>query len=398
VKPALIGHVDTVSHGRIAGWAADPAQPARAVDVIVRLGGRQIRVAAQTMRPDLAAIFPGATGRYGFMLEDGPLPLSPFVATPVEVVFAGSLAPVDGGRVLLAPVGSGGPAPGADGRAPIVVTTTGRSGSSLLMARLAGHPAIVVARGHPYEAKQLSYYAQALRVLTAEADRARSTHPDTMGRVENRFFIGSNPFSDGAEAAAFWTARAPDRLRACFAGLLQDYYDCVAGELGRGGAPYFAEKIGTSDLVREAAGFLFGTVREIVLVRDPRDIACSAKSFWGRDFEASLKDLRGQFLRMVRPRTEPGLKQIVLRYEDLLLSPADTLSRLWDFLELPADAWRGDGAAEAAVFGVHGTGGSPSATVGRWRRDLSAVQAEAAGREFHAVLEEFGYREEGVLF
>jgi hypothetical protein len=393
----LMGHVDTVTPSRITGWAADPARPDAALEVIIRLNDRRARVTADRMRPDLVAAFAGATGRYGFVLDGGPLPLSPFVRTEVEVVFAEGGAPVPGGRAVVGPAGSGAPAPDRAGRpAPLVVTTMGRTGSSLLMARLARHPAILVARGHPYEMKLLSYYAAALRTLLAEADTERSTRPDTMVAAEQRFFVGSNPFNPGVDArddvmAGFWMLDAPARLRACFAGMLDDYYGRVAEASGKAGARYFAEKIGTSDLVREAAAYLFGPVCEIVLVRDPRDLICSAGAFWGRGFADSVTALKGAFARVTRPRREPGLRQMLVRYEDLIARPEAVMAAMCGFLGVGEAALAPDGAAEAAVFARHGTVRVLEETVGRWRRELDGAQVAVAEREFGAVLARYGY-------
>jgi hypothetical protein len=393
----MMGHVDTVSRSRIAGWAVDPARPGQPVEVIIRLGERRARAVADRMRPDLSAVFEGATGRYGFLLDGGPLPLSPFVRTEVEVLFAGG-GRVPGGQVVLGPVGSGAPAPDRVGRpAPLVITTTGRTGSSLLMARLARHPDILVARGHPYEMKLLSYYTPALRTLMAEADLQHSTNPKTMGAAESRFFVGSNPYNDGSEAGdpvlgGFWSADVPDRMRACFAGLVDDYYARLAEASGKRDARYFAEKIGTSDLVREAASYLFGPVCEIVLVRDPRDLICSSKAFWGRGFEDSVKALRGQFVRVVRPRSEPGLRQMVVRYEDLIARPEAVMAEICGFLGVREAALAPDLAAEAAVFAAHGTVGVLQETVGRWRRELDADEIAISDKEFGALLVRYGYR------
>jgi hypothetical protein len=388
-----MGHVDRVSHDRIAGWAADPDHPDRAVEVIIRLNGRPVRVVADRHRADLAALFPRATGRYGFQLDGPKLSLSPFMPNRVEVVFAGSQARLEGGDIALAPIGSGPRAPLAGQPAPLLITTPGRSGSSLLMARLSRHPAIVVARGHPYEVKLLTYYAAALRTLAGEADLERSTTPDTMAAAEQRFFVGANPYHDGSDMgamAAFWRQMVPDRLGGCFVDLIDAYYARAAQAAGKTGMRYFAEKIGTTDLVREATCHLFGQAAEIVLVRDPRDLICSSKSFWGRDFDASLRSLRAQFMRMMRPRNEQGLRQHVVRYEDLLLEPHRTMQAICAFLGV-ADAGHEEDEAEARVFASHGTSASPAATIGRWRRELSADHAAAAAREFAAVREVYGY-------
>jgi hypothetical protein len=349
------------------------------------------------MREDLTAAFPGATGRYGFELDTPPFPLSPFADNQVELVFVNGGARVPGGAATLPALGTR-PSPHtrAGRPTPLVLSTTGRAGSSLFMARLARHPDIVVARDHPYEVKLISYYALALRTFVSQADRARSTDPDTMAALANRFFIGFNPYNDQHDAqspllAAFWTTVAPDSLRDCFAGLIDAYYDCVAKQTSKPQPRVFGEKIGTSDLVREAAAYMFGPLHEIVLVRDPRDVICSSRSFWRRDVAQSIKALRGQFTNLGRPRTETGLRQHVIRYEDVLLRPQPTMQTVFEFLDLPSVKVEPDLQSESRVFTTHGTSKTQADTIGRWRRELTPEEASIATAELRPFIDQYGY-------
>jgi hypothetical protein len=136
---------------------------------------------------------------------------------------------------------------------------------------------------------------------------------------------------------------------------------------------------------------MFGPVIEIVLVRDPRDIICSSKSFWRRGFEDSVKALRSQFNSMSRPRAEAGLRQHVVRYEDLLLTPQQTMAALLGFLGLSGADLTFDDATEAAVFAQHATRDTPAETIGRWRREFSAEETVVAERELQPFIERYGY-------
>jgi hypothetical protein len=393
----LVGHVDVASRLSIAGWAADSDRPQEAVQVRLLANGRAMRVTADITRDDLRTVFPGSTGQYGFLFDAGVLPLSPFVDQSVRIAFAPSGAQVPGGDFVIPAMGD--PLPltvRAGKRVPIVVTTTGRTGSSLLMARLSRHPGIVVAHKHPHELKLLSYYAAALRTLISEADMQRSTNPETMVAAANRFFIGSNPYNNPEEQqwpllGQFWTGFAPRALGNCFAGLIDGYYDRVAQQTEKPDANFFAEKIGPIDIVREAASFMFGPVNEILLVRDPRDIICSANVFWKWSFDASLKALRNQFLAMNRPRAESGLRQHVMRYEDLLLRPRQAMTELLDFLGLTLSGKETADDLEADIFSRHGTRATPGETIGRWRQELTAEQARSAADELGPYIEKYGY-------
>ena len=392
----MLGHVDRLTRNLISGWAANPSKPNQVVAVRLTIDGVRARIEAGEARDDLTGLFPGATGRYGFSLSGHPLPISPFTEAAVELVFVATGETLPGGKATLPPLGSPQRPARQSPRIPIVVTTTGRAGSSLFMRRLAQHPEILVARGHPHELKLLSYYALAFNTLTADADRARSTDPDTMLAQANRFHVGFNPFNDAEDAGdpvlrAYWSLTAPEILRGNFAALIDAYYTALAQTALKPQARFFAEKIGTPALVRQATGFMFGAVREIVLVRDPRDIVCSSKHFWKRGFADSVKSLRGQFAVMARPRTQPGLTQHILRYEDLLTRPDAAMQGVCDFLGIDGAALEPEHEAERSIFEVHGTSASPEATVGRWRRELSGDEAAVANHEFEPFLHAYGY-------
>ncbi len=395
----MLGHVDVLNRTRISGWAAQPAKPDLVVPVRITVNGRRTRVEAGEMRADLASSFSGSTGRYGFHLDDYPMPLSPFIDNEVDVVFAATGEAVPGGRAVIQAIGTPRPTQERGGRlSPVIVTSTGRSGSSLLMGRLAQHPEILVARSHPHELKLLSYYALALNTLVSDADRKRSSDPETMLAAKSRFFVGYNPYNDAEDArdplvSPFWNVTAPDILRDCFASLTQDYYERMAEKTSKPVARFFAEKVGTSDLVRQATHFMFGELSEVVLVRDPRDVICSSKSFWKRGFEDSVRSLRGQYGVMSRPRVERGLRQLVLRYEDLLTRPKAAMADVYRFLGASVVDTEVETEQERAIFQTHGTSVSPAATIGRWRAELTQEEMEVANRELKSVIETYGYEQ-----
>ena len=391
------GHVDIVSHNLIAGWAADPANPSKEVAVRVTVDGRSVRVIANQFRESLKSDFEGATGNYEFRLTEQLLPMSPFKDHEIAVYFAGSEILLPGGKVHLPTLGTPLPSEHKDGGlTPIVITSTGRAGTSLLMGRLGRHPNILVAREHPHELMLLGYYVSAFRALTAEADHKRSTNHENMLAPGRRFFTGSNPYHDPVDERdpllkSFWNETVPDSLRDCFSALVCDYYRRLAERQAKPGARYFAEKISSSDLAREGTAHFFGEVREIVLVRDPRDVVCSSKSFWKRDFAASIGIIRAQLMNMARPRVEPGLRQLILRYEDLILLAEETMARVFEFLDLQQTSIEHDQEKESRIFQFHGTSSSQEATIGRWKREMTTEEADLVNSELAKVIEHFGY-------
>jgi hypothetical protein len=115
--------------------------------------------------------------------------------------------------------------------------------------------------------------------------------------------------------------------------------------------------------------------------------------------EAWLAYLRQNFLVLRaawRDRGEPGS---LLRYEDLVREPATTLLPLLTPLGLdaaPETVARLIAAADAPELRGHGTSGSPAASIGRWRTDLSPELRAAVQETFGDLLRDFGYRADAM--
>ena len=75
---------------------------------------------------------------------------------------------------------------------PLLVTSLGRTGGTLLMSLLAAHPAVVAHRTYPYEIFPARYWLHVLRVLAEPADYTRSFHPSSF--AEDIWRVGYNPF------------------------------------------------------------------------------------------------------------------------------------------------------------------------------------------------------------
>jgi hypothetical protein len=387
----LIGSVDKITRTYVAGWRADSENPGQPVDVLVYVNGEGRGCAtADLPRDDLRAAFPGATGKHAFRFEFG-WSLSPYRSNHVKVIDARDRGLVPGGERTLLPRGG----QRKIEPAPICVTSTGRAGTSLLMGRLAAHPEIAVAGTHPYEVKQLTYQVLALRTLSLEANWNRSMTPDALVSDASRYVFGFNPFhdphfGDHPLLDRYWEVTAPEMLTAALRGLVLAYYDTVRVMTGKVRIRYFAEKTHPNALLRDGAIAMFGGVKEIVLVRDPRDLVCSYRAFWGSESAQSVSLILAQFVELAeRVRTaEPDT--LLVRYEDLVLDPNGTLGRICAFLELEHGAAERDDA-EAAIFRKHGTSGSPQESIGRWRQELTKGEIAACDNAFGPFLEVFGY-------
>jgi hypothetical protein len=86
----------------------------------------------------------------------------------------------------------------------------------------------------------------------------------------------------------------------------------------------------------------------------------------------------------------------LVRYEDLILEPRQTLTAILGFLDVDA----GEDAVAATLelanrpnelLDGHRTVSDPARTIGRWRRDLPAELAAECNEILAPVLAEFGY-------
>lgn len=391
------GHVGVISRGGISGWAANPENPDEEVVLIVRVNGRPSRVRANEMREELKKDFPGATGKYAFKFQPAHWPLSPFQTFEIEVRYAADGQLLPRGKATLHAVGSGPESkpPAVPEMMPLLLTTTGRSGSSLLMGRLGNHPEILVAREHPFEMKLLSYHSLALRTLVSDSDRKNSTDPDTMGGNRNKYFIGFNPFNTPnsrreAGMSAYWNGTLPNTLRDTFRSLTDEFYKAYGISTGKPAAKYFAEKVGTLDVAVQGTRFMYGALKEIVLLRDPRDVVCSARAFWKLGFPQAVENISNQMTYMTRPRKDGHEAPYMVKYEDLVLKPSETLGAIFGYLGLDASK-SPDVSEDAAIVAHHVTSGSPSKSIGRWRRDLTAEELQICNKTFGPMLPNNGY-------
>jgi Sulfotransferase family len=294
---------------------------------------------------------------------------------------------------------------------PLLVTSLGRMGTTLLMRMLAAHPAVVAYDRPPYEARGGKYWMHVLKTLAAPADASKRVGAPMEFHLEP-LAVGGNPFYSAAFAAwpavEAWSGTAyVEDLAAFCQRSIDGWYLATAAAQDQASAPlvYFAEKHfpdAYPRLLRE----LYPAGRELFLVRDFRDMVVSMQAYnarkgsgdFGRDKagsdEAWLAHLHQNFLVLRaawRDRGEPGS---LVRYEELVRDPEATLPSLLSSLGLdaaPETVSSLIAAADAPELRGHGTSGSPSASIGRWRNDLSPELRLAVEEMFRDLLHEFGY-------
>ena len=86
----------------------------------------------------------------------------------------------------------------------------------------------------------------------------------------------------------------------------------------------------------------------------------------------------------------------LIRYEDLVLQPRETIERLLAYLDLDTGSSIVGALAESISsktpeLAAHPTSDTPEASIGRWERDLSGDLRDLCQELFAEPLEAFGY-------
>jgi hypothetical protein len=298
---------------------------------------------------------------------------------------------------------------------PLMLTCLGRSGTSWAMRLLSEHPGIAAQMRHPYEFQPGVYFMHLMKVLGDPADHDRSSHPERF--VNDLTSIGHNPFAhprllDGfTDSAAmrevFGSAYHAELERFCKRSI-ELVYDGIAKDQGDVQPRYFAEKQ-LPGHVQVLSWALFDDAREIILVRDFRDLLCSAISFneqrrilaFGREnAESDEQWIRNMATRGVQRLLEAWRSRqdraLLVRYEDLIRQPTESLKRIFEYADLDAEVDTLEGILERAGVDTpeserHRTSKDAISSLGRWRSELPPHLLEVANHEMKTALEAFGY-------
>ena len=390
----IIGFVDSITRETVKGWAADPEAPEKTIQVSIFVDGLLHKtIDAAVLRPDLAREPQRfGDGRHAFIYLF-PAPLSTAQEHRITVIATETGRVLSGGDVLLHAART------APLLRPILVTAAGRSGTTQMMNRLSQAREICAAERYPFETRLIAYYAAAYKVLAGEADFERSTHPDRL-EGDGRLF-GANPFGHASYAGnfanrddfnAFFSGAVPATFSTAIRNLVQSYYALLARGRGKAEVRFFAEKNNNLDAyVRRFARLTFGPIREIILVRDPRDLLVSQLAYFREgDLERSIAQTDHAYNVLMELQRQKRTDTLFVRYEEMVLRPAETFRAVSDFLgtEVPE---AGEDVREASVFREHATSASPAASVGRWRRDMAADLAKRCNADWAEFLTAFGY-------
>jgi GT2 family glycosyltransferase len=395
----------------VEGWAL--ARDGAPLTVEILTESQPLReVAADIHRADLAERHPDQPGADagGFTTVVGTLALPERFDVRVDAVAE------DGGRTSLATVRGRRRRlrSGFDSTLqPLLVTTLGRTGSSWLALLLSCHPGVVAYRPFQYEARVVSYWMEVLRTLAEPASYIQSILPEL---YQGHWWIGDERPSplplhlQGNNRMPQWLGRESVEVMAGFCqSRIEDFYREVARAEGVDAPRYYAEKCWPEHFTPRIVAELYPEGREIMLVRDFRDMVCSILGFnakrgfasFGRESADSddefIRELRVSANRMLESWQDRSETAHLVRYEDLILDAEPTLTGMFEYLDLDSDPATIRRLIEEAESvnregqADHKTSSSVAASVGRWSRELSPELIEVCEESFGDILSAFGY-------
>ncbi len=393
---------------KFRGWVLTKETIVIAVEVSYE-GRPLLRSPVSVPRPDVAVLYPGvaAAQNCGFQMALGVLGMPLEFELHMQAILK-DRAPISLGvfRIRRQPLRSG----FKPQLQPVMITCLGRTGSTWLMQLLTAHPKISVYPVYPFEARIISYYLLMLNLLSEPVNFLQSAYPNFFsGNIDVWGHPGYlNPGVDRA-GHLFECNHAEQTVGFCQRSI-EAFYRQVAGSREKTESVYFAEKHipgNTPEQVWE----IYPQAREIILVRDFRDMLCSVLAFnakrgfaaFGREFTTSddeyVRQLRKKALCLLNSWKRRSEQAHLLRYEDLILHPAETLKALLEYLGLDNSPSAVEGIFQRASGDTpelqwHRTSQDPRASIGRWKRDLSPEMQALCHEVFTDILEEFGYTRE----
>jgi hypothetical protein len=410
VGKATVGTTSSTYALEVEGWVIGSRFPVEAVE-LVHDGASLWRIPL-TRRPDVAAAHPDApyAEQSGFYAIVSSLALAPDFELLVRAVGADNaradIAIVRGRRAPLRcsvePTLN-----------PLLITTLGRSGSTALLKLFASHPQIVAHSPVQGETRVASYWLDILRGLSEPASYLQQISPPR--GMPRRWWLGAEmvPRRDRAPEAYQWMGATSVEALAVFCqSQIDAFYERASNPEELSDAVYFAEKCQPAGLrgVPEIMSEIYRDGREVVLVRDFRDMACSMSAYnrklgfqgFGRSADASDEEnvtwMRGIVASLHKSWRGMGERGYLLRYEDLILQPVETLGNVLEYLRIDNSNATIDGMlrelSDAGLLEIHRTSNGVKESIGRWRRDLTPELQEMYSQELGPFLEAFGYETE----
>jgi hypothetical protein len=416
-------HLDTPRQGLdgdsyglvIEGWLVTKALAVEYVEVLHE--ERPIAVAdVDRQRPDIADAYPEVEGAAlsGYRASVAALKLP----AEFEIVLRARLE--DDTRLPLGSIrGRRRQLPASDAVAiqPLMINTIGRSGSTLLVTQLSSHPDVVAFPPFVKDARVATYWVNILQDLSEPRSFLSPFDPDDIDSP--RWWLGAGGVGrlGDPEVEQWLGSEAIESLAGVCAERIETFYGHLAGAEG---GRYFVEKCQPHQLAPDLLGEIYPAAREVILVRDFRDMLCSVIAFsrkrgyeafgrsdGGGDAEYVRTNLLQSATALAQRLRATATRPHLVRYEDLIQAPEQTFTELLTYLELDADSdlvqdtlqraaestlsMQHPGSGQEVDLRAHRTTDDPAASIGRWREDLPEEVAAVCNEVLGPLLIEFGY-------
>jgi Sulfotransferase family len=269
--------------------------------------------------------------------------------------------------------------------AVLIRSTSGRTGTTLVMTLLLTSPEVVSEQKYPYEWRYLSGFLAHLDALEDSYSRSNEKPRDPIARRKARQAVPRSGLGFSP------TLIDLDRFRKV---LLSEYWHEFTSQIriDNPGARLYPEKAGLA-FIPDMTQIDSIPHCLIHLVRDPRDTWASILAFderrgfygFGRQHRQSRASYLEYFIDHVKTASSTFESEIGLnvRYEDLMADIGKESERIANWLgtTLSPDAMKQHERHRTAVDN----------SVGRWRDDLPAKEARQLTRDLKHCLERWGY-------
>jgi hypothetical protein len=267
------------------------------------------------------------------------------------------------------------------------------------MHLLAQHPQIVVYQPYPHELRAFTYWMSMLdRCLVPNLDLVPTD------------LLEGIPLMNQVHTSQVrcWLASIyVEQLISFCQRSIEAFYQQIALTQGQVEPIYFAEKSLPLPILR-FMWELYPQAREIFLIRDFRDMVCSILAFnakrgyqdFGRQHARSdeeyVRRLRSYAMDLLQSWKQRADRAILVRYEDLILQPVETLTAILEYLDLDNSSPTIYGmirraSEETPELKAHKTSSDPKASIGRWLHDLNPSLQTVCQQALGDIIKEFGY-------
>lgn len=304
---------------------------------------------------------------------------------------------------------------------PLVINSLGRSGTTWLMHLLAQHLKVGTYKNYPYELPVIEHFLHNVLVHNAfEFQPDQIPYPEL--DVNDLFKLNRHRMYHVKDEPLkyYFRKQQIEELAYFCQEQIDKYIEQILRfqeRIGEGleNPVYFAEKLinpsRDTEYLSRLIWELYPQGREIILVRDFRDMFCSILSFmkkrdlkicFGLDFQHAHTE--EEYVEITKQRIDfiwncwetRKHKAHLVRYEDLIEKPLPILKGIFEYLNVDHDEATlqmilQKASKRNAEMTDHITSSTVDASLGRWKKDLSPELQRLCNEAFKPALEAFGY-------